>query len=72
VNEESLIAILAAILSVGHKEYAAHELLQDAAALLQASQRYVKYSKETTMLKIDYEVETATPEQIERILKGEA
>ena len=68
--DDQLVAILAAILSVGQKEYAAHELLQDASALLQASQWYVKYSKETAMLRIDYEVETATPEQIERILKN--
>jgi hypothetical protein len=68
--DDQLIAILAAILSVGQKEYAAHELLQDASALWQASQRYVKYSKETTRLKIDYEVETATPEQIENILRN--
>jgi hypothetical protein len=70
MNDEALIAILAAILSVGQKEYEPHELLQDASALLQASQRYVAYSKQTARLKMDYEIETATPEKIEQILKN--
>jgi hypothetical protein len=70
VNDEQLLAILAAILSVGQTEYEPHELLQDASALLQASQRYVKYSKQTARLKMDYEIQTATPEKIEHILKN--
>jgi hypothetical protein len=60
VNDEQLLAVLAAILSVGQHEYEPHELLRDASVLMQAAQRYVKYSKETAMLKIDYEV-ASTP-----------
>jgi hypothetical protein len=57
VNDESLVAILAAVLAVGKKE-PPEDFFDDAAYLLAASRRYVARSKETTRLKIDFEVES--------------
>jgi hypothetical protein len=69
MNDESLVAILAAVLSIG-TDRAPEDCLPNAVCL--EARKYVAENKRTQSLRTDYEIATATPEFIEQILKGEA
>ena len=69
--DESLVAILAAILSVGTKK-PSEDFLPEAAYLAVAARKHVEEIKRTTSLRMDYEIAAASAEKIERILRGEA
>jgi hypothetical protein len=71
MNDEALVAILAAVLSIG-TDRAPEDCLPNAVCLAVAARKHVAENKRTQSLRTDYEIATATPEFIEQILKGEA
>ncbi len=59
MNDEQLIAVLAALLSVGRKE-PPENFLQEAIALAVAAGRAVEENKRTQRLRIDYQIDCGT------------
>jgi hypothetical protein len=65
MNDEQLIAILAAVLSIGTGREP-DELFENALQCAVLARKYVAENKRTQMLRMDYEI--ATPEKIEESL----
>jgi hypothetical protein len=64
LNDEQLVALLAAILSRGQP---AEDFIQEAIALAGAARRAVEENKQTRRLRIDFEVETGCNTPLDKV-----